>query len=75
VYVPSDVNVAVHAEAGAGEVELFGADDGGVTVEMDDELLVAGARTLRLDLRTGVGRLVVDRDLSTIETPPDQGLR
>jgi phage shock protein PspC (stress-responsive transcriptional regulator) len=68
VQVPDDVTVEVHAEAGAGEVDVLGRSDGGVSVESDR--LAPATRTsstttstarLRLDLAVGFGHVKVDR--------------
>jgi hypothetical protein len=60
VLVPDDVTVDVRAEAGIGEVDVFGEVDGGTSVERTD-IARAGAPTLRLDLRTGIGRVAVEQ--------------
>ena len=61
VVVPTDVTVVVHAEAGAGQVTVFGSSDDGLSAERDETVRVAGARRLELDARTGAGNLVVER--------------
>jgi phage shock protein PspC (stress-responsive transcriptional regulator) len=60
VLVPRDVTVEVHSEVGAGQVDVFGEDDNGTSVERDD-VARAGPRVLQLDLRTGIGRTRVQR--------------
>ena len=52
--VPNDVTVDVHAEAGIGQVAVFGEADSGTAVERTD-IERAGVRVLQLDLRTGIG--------------------
>ena len=60
VIVPDDVTVDVHAEAGIGEVSVFGEVDSGTAVERTD-IERAGVRVLQLDLRTGIGQARVER--------------
>jgi hypothetical protein len=64
VYPPDDVTVEVHAETGIGEVSVFGEQDGGTSVERND-VVRDGARVLRLDLRTGIGRTHVPSPRAT----------
>ena len=81
VLVPADVTVEVHAEAGVGRVAVFGAAEGGVAVERDDTARPpgetsgagTGARVLRLDLRTGIGDLNVERTPTAVPVPSDSG--
>ena len=60
VLVPNDVTVDVHAEAGIGQVSVFGEVDSGTGVEQTD-IERAGVRVLQLDLRTGIGQARVER--------------
>ncbi len=60
VLVPNDVTVDVHAEAGIGQVSVFGEVDSGTGVERTD-IERAGVRVLQLDLRTGIGQARVER--------------
>jgi len=60
VRVPNDVTLDIHAEAGTGEVSVLENTDDGVSVEQDAHIRRGGARTLQLELRTGVGRVVVE---------------
>jgi phage shock protein PspC (stress-responsive transcriptional regulator) len=65
VFVPPDVVVNVHAGVGAGEIDLLGTRYDGLRVEVDRTFDPAGSREavghLDLDLRTGLGRVVVSR--------------
>jgi phage shock protein PspC (stress-responsive transcriptional regulator) len=64
VIVPTDVSVDVHAEAGVGQVDVLGASSSGFSTERNDTVRVVGARTLRLELRTGAGHVMVERSPS-----------
>jgi phage shock protein PspC (stress-responsive transcriptional regulator) len=60
VIVPDDVTVDAHGEVGMGQVELFGARDGGISVEQSTTARAGtGRRVLHLDMRTGIGRVRV----------------
>ena len=63
VLVPADVTVEVHAEAGVGRVAVFGAASG-VAAERNDTVRAVSTRTLRLELRTGAGHVMVERSAS-----------
>ena len=64
VIVPTDVSVDVHAEAGVGQVDVFGVSSSGFSAERNDTVRVVSARTLRLDLRTSAGHVTVERSAS-----------
>jgi phage shock protein PspC (stress-responsive transcriptional regulator) len=64
VIVPTDVSVDVHAEVGVGQVDVFGASSSGFSAERNDTVRAAGTRTLRLELRTGAGHVMVERSAS-----------
>lgn len=60
VIVPPEVTVTVHAEAGVGEVRLFGARDDGIDVTADEtQTGVEGAGRLTVDARVGFGEVEV----------------
>ena len=64
VIVPTDVSVDVHAEAGVGQVDVFGIGSSGFSAERNDSVRVVSTRTLRLELRTGAGHVMVERSAS-----------
>ena len=64
VIVPTDVSVDVHAEAGVGQVDVFGIASSGFSAERNDSVRVVSTRTLRLELRTGAGHVMVERSAS-----------
>ena len=72
VEVPSNVKVVTHGRAGAGDVLIDGNDVSGNHVDRTVVLAAtapAVAGEIDLDLRVGVGRVMVDRDFaSTPET-------
>jgi hypothetical protein len=53
--------VATHAEAGLGEVVVFGEHHGGITPEYRTEAVCAAAPLLDLDLSVGLGQVEVRR--------------
>jgi hypothetical protein len=60
VEVPEHLNVEVHAHAGAGEIDLLGKEDDGVSADLDRT--VAGSDdqgTVELDLDVGLGHIEV----------------
>ena len=62
VFVPSDVDVDVDAQAGMGSIDLFGTEVDGVSADLDRSVDGgSGAGTLRLELRAGIGAIEVER--------------
>jgi hypothetical protein len=62
VVVPADVAVEVDASAGAGEIDVLGRRDEGLSVRTDRVAPAAdGAGALRLELRVGMGSLEVEQ--------------
>ena len=60
VLVPRDVCVTTRAELGAGEVDRFGVENGGVDIDIEDELSgPAGTPRLIVDAEIGLGALRV----------------
>ena len=65
VIVPRDVCVASSADVGAGNVHLFGHDNGGVDIDWDDERRARpGGKRLVVDADVGMGELRVRHDRS-----------
>ena len=61
VHVPGGVTVDVMARSGLGEVQVLGEQEGGLGSRIDTVADAGGDRTLRLDLRVGLGQVQVDR--------------
>lgn len=66
VVVPEGVTVEVHAESGAGQIDLFERTDDGVSVQMDGTFPPNGSAgtgigRIELDLAVGVGHVEVRR--------------
>jgi Cell wall-active antibiotics response 4TMS YvqF len=61
VYVPAGVSVEVAARSGLGEVQVLGEQEGGFGSRIDTAADAGSGRTLRLDLRVGLGQVQVDR--------------
>jgi hypothetical protein len=59
VLVPGDASPAVHASVGMGDAQLFGRDEGGVGVKVDEP--GAPGTAYRLDLSVGLGQIQVQR--------------
>jgi phage shock protein PspC (stress-responsive transcriptional regulator) len=63
VEVPRDLNLEIESHAGAGEIDLLGREEDGVSTDLDRS--VAGSPdqgTLELELEVGLGRIEVRRD-------------
>ena len=63
VQVPGGVSVDVQARSGLGEVQVLGQEEGGFGSRIDTIADTGGGdgRTLRLDVRTGLGQVRVER--------------
>jgi phage shock protein PspC (stress-responsive transcriptional regulator) len=73
VVVPRDVCVASSAEIGAGNVHLFGHDNGGLDVDWDDERQARpGGKRLVVNADVGMGELRVRHDRSDDFGPRDR---
>ncbi len=62
VFVPDGITVEVDAHAGAGDINVFGIEEGGISI--DNDRIVdggEGASTLRLDLEVGMGSIHIER--------------
>lgn len=72
--VPEDVCVASQAEVGAGVVDVFGNDNGGVNVDFSDrpEAPPKGRRVV-VDADVGFGALLVRHDRRDVDGPPRRG--
>jgi phage shock protein PspC (stress-responsive transcriptional regulator) len=67
VLVPEDVCVSTDANVGAGAVEVFGRESGGVDVDVEDTRHGAALTpTLLIDAEVGFGKLDVDDDTADI---------
>ncbi len=65
VIVPRDVCVASSADVGAGNVHVFGQDNGGLDLDWEDERSVRpGGKRLVVDAEVGMGELRVRHDRS-----------
>jgi len=67
--VPSNVKVLIHGRTGAGDVEIDGDDVSGNHVDRTFVLAAtapAVAGEIDLDLRVGVGQVMVDRDFGSV---------
>ena len=61
VHVPSGVSVDVSARSGLGEVQVLGQQESGFGSRIDTTVDAGRERTLRLDVRVGLGQVQVDR--------------
>jgi predicted membrane protein len=61
VHVPGGVTVDVMARSGLGEVQVLGEQESGPGSRIDTVADAGSGRTLRLDLRVGLGQVQVDR--------------
>ncbi len=61
VIVPANASVDVQAHAQAGDVQLLGEDDNGTHVNSHVVDRTGSGRVLMLDVRTGLGRVQVER--------------
>jgi hypothetical protein len=61
VHLPGGVTVDVMARSGLGEVQVLGEQEGGLGSRIDTVAGAGSGRTLRLDLRVGLGQVQVDR--------------
>ena len=61
VEVPGGVSVEVQARSGLGNVQVFGQEESGLGSRIDTSSEQGGDRRLVLDLRVGLGEVVVDR--------------
>jgi hypothetical protein len=62
VEVPEGLNVEVHGHAGAGDVELLGKEDSGVSADLDRSVKGFDDQgTVELDLEVGLGHIEVRR--------------
>jgi hypothetical protein len=61
VEVPGGVSVKVQARSGLGNVQVFGQEESGLGSRIDTSSEQGGDRRLVLDLRVGLGEVVVDR--------------
>jgi predicted membrane protein len=61
VHVPSGVSVDVSARSGLGEVQVLGQQQSGFGSRIDTTVDAGRERTLRLDVRVGLGQVQVDR--------------
>jgi phage shock protein PspC (stress-responsive transcriptional regulator) len=67
VLVPSNIRVVAHGRAGTGDVNIDGNNNGGSRVDRTLVLPAIGtpvAGEIDLDLRVGLGRVLVDREVS-----------
>jgi hypothetical protein len=68
VVVPEDVCVATSADVGAGNVSLFGRDNGGVDLDFDESPdAAAGATRLVLDAEVGLGEVRVHDEQAELD--------
>jgi phage shock protein PspC (stress-responsive transcriptional regulator) len=68
VLVPEDVCLSTDARVGAGALEIFDRQSGGIDVDWEDDRAgLAGAPLLLLDAEVGLGKLDVDHDPSRID--------
>ena len=60
VVLPENATVEVNAQAGVGQVEFDGRSNGGVAIDRSETIVVGdGSEELELDLRVGIGEVVV----------------
>ena len=67
VWVPPNVRLVVHGRAGTGDVDINGDNNGGSHVDRTQVLPASGtaiAGEIDLDLRVGLGRVYVDRNVA-----------
>ena len=63
VLVPEDVCVATTADVGVGNVNVFGRDNGGIDVDLDERPDPGDATRVIVDAEIGLGELRVDDDI------------
>jgi phage shock protein PspC (stress-responsive transcriptional regulator) len=62
IYVPRDVTVVAHAQAGLGDVEVLGDTEEGGSPDLRRSYDGAPDRRLIIEARTGLGHVEIDRD-------------
>lgn len=63
VQLPGDVSVRIDAHAGVGDIRLPGGRSDGSDVDRDETILVPGRPVIELDVSTGLGAVLVEREV------------